>query len=75
MLFEMKNDTLETQIVDTKHFWYPLTSQDLHTAFVFSMMTILDEIHQSSKYEHIELVEFYEWIARVAFKYYDIKKA
>ena len=38
-------------------------------------MTVLDEIHCSPKYNHIELVEFYEWIARVAFRYADLKKA
>ena len=37
-------------------------------------MTVLDEKKNESKYEHILLVEYYEWIARVAFKYYDLQK-
>ena len=38
------------------------------------MMTVLDEIHHDSKYQHILLVEFYEWIARVAIKYYQLNQ-
>ena len=36
------------------------------------MMTVLDEIHTGDKYYHILLVEFYEWIARVAIKYSEL---
>ena len=38
-------------------------------------MTVLDEVQLSKKYMHIELVEYYEWIARVSFNYYDLRKA
>ena len=38
------------------------------------MMTILDEVANSSKYDSLELVEYYEWIARVALKYYQLRK-
>ena len=38
-------------------------------------MTVIDEIYHDSKYHHILLVEFYEWIARVAFKYSELKVA
>ncbi len=39
------------------------------------MMTVLNEVKFSKKYDHLVLVEYYEWVARVAFKYYDRKKA
>ena len=57
------------------HFWYPLNPQELWTPFVYCMMTILDETLDNDKYNHIVLVEFYEWIARVAFRLVDLKKA
>ena len=73
-LFEMQGLNL-TSFTDEDHFWYPLRPKDLWSPFVHCMMTILDEIHQESKYDHILLVEFYEWIARIAFKYSELKKA
>ena len=36
------------------------------------MMTVPDEIHHEYKYYHIVVVEFYEWIARVAIKYSEL---
>ena len=38
------------------------------------MMTVLDEVHNTQKYNHIVLPEYYEWIARISFRYYDLKK-
>lgn len=73
-MFEMGEMNLLSQI-EPDHFWYPLNPKDLWVPFVQSMMTVLDEIHQISKYEHIILVEFYEWIARIAIKYSELKKA
>lgn len=55
-------------------FWYPLSVRDLWIPFVHCMMTILDEARHSSKYEHILLVEYYEWVARIALKYAELKK-
>lgn len=70
----MKSTDNDPVIVDKRHFWYPLSPEELWPPFVHSMMTILDEIHQESKYDHLELVEFYEWIARIALRHADIKK-
>lgn len=58
----------------TTHYWYPLRPQDLWPPFVHCMMTILDEMHDSRKYDSLLQVEFYEWIARVAFRYFDRRK-
>ena len=74
-LFEMRSEQIESGVVDSSHFWYPLTPEELWPPFVHCMMTVLDEIHANRKYDHIELVEFYEWIARIAFRYTELKKA
>lgn len=73
-LFEMDHLVLESE-TPPDHFWYPLKPKDLWASFVHCMMTILDEIHDIRKYDHILLVEYYEWIARVAFRHADLKKA
>ena len=39
------------------------------------MMTILDDVQYKSKYYHIYLVEFYDWIGRVAFRAIDVQCA
>lgn len=72
-LFEMQDINI-TSTTAPSHFWYPLKPQDLWTPFVQCMMTVLDEIHHDAKYQHILLVEFYEWIARVAIKYYQLSQ-
>lgn len=55
-------------------FWHPLTAFDLWTPFVRCMMTVLDEHKHSKKYQHILLPEYYEFLGRVAFRYYEIRK-
>ena len=62
-----------TSCTSTDDFWYPLKPNDLWEPFVYCMMTVLDENHLKSKYHHILLVEFYEWIARIAFRFFDLK--
>ena len=37
------------------------------------MMTILDENRQGSKYDHILLVEYYEFLPRIALRYSELK--
>ena len=71
-LFEM-HDMALTASTDESHFWYPLSPHDLWIPFVHCMMTVIDEYHDEFKYEHILVVEYYEWIARVAIKYYELK--
>lgn len=73
-LFEMQGQNLTSSTAES-HFWYPLTPKDLWAPFVHCMMTILDENRHESKYYHILLVEYYEWIARIAFKYSELRKA
>ena len=50
-------------------FWSPLSEEDLKEPFVFSMMTVIDEPRHVNKYNRLELVEFYEFIGRVAIMY------
>ena len=69
----MSDLTMES-VTNESHFWYPLNTQDLWVCFVHCMMTVLDEINDNKKYYHILFVEFCEWIARVAFRYADLKK-
>jgi len=38
-------------------------------------MTIVDETFENDKYHHILLAEYYEFLGRIAFKYYDLLKA
>lgn len=73
-LFEMQGLGSDGSITK-EHFWYPLQPKDLWSPFILCMMTVLDEINNRKKYESIVLVEFYEWIARVAFRLSDLKKA
>ena len=36
------------------------------------MMTILDEHKDQDKYQHLLLVEYYEYVARLAFRHHDL---
>lgn len=77
-LFEMEDQeafdrTLERP-ADESHFWYPLNAPALWPPFVHCMMTVLAERKRSSKYEHLRPAEYYEWIARIAFLYADLRK-
>ena len=72
-LFEMGHMNI-TSATDESHFWYPLNPKDLWIPFVHCMMTVLDEFTQQSKYYHILLVEFYEWIARIAIIYFHLQR-
>lgn len=67
------NQMSMTSNTPASHFWYPLSPRDLWKPFVYCMMTVIDEIHDESKYYHILAVEFYEWIARIALIYHQLK--
>lgn len=56
-----------------EEFWKPLTVQDIWPPFVHSMMTVLDENNKGDKYHHLQITEFYEWIARIALRYHELK--
>jgi len=66
-MFEMDEEYVE----DDNHYWHPLLPSDIWEQFIFCMMTILDEETNEAKYESIVLPEFYEFLARCAFVYYD----
>jgi len=76
-LFDYKNSALnmfemdENYIEYEDHYWHPLLPIDIWEQFIYSMMTILDEDKHGAKYESIVLPEFYEFLARCAFIYYD----
>ena len=72
-LLDMNGLTLRS-VIQEDHYWYPLNPENVWPPFVHCMMTVHDEIRNSSKYDRILLVEFYEWIARVAIRYSKMKK-
>jgi len=60
----------QPDLVPEDLFWAPLTPSEIWPSFVHSMMTVIDEDADSGKYQHLLLPEFYEWIARVALRYF-----
>ena len=54
-------------------FWEPLTAFDIWPPFCRSMMTILNEHVNQDKYSHLLLVEYYEYVARLAFRYHELE--
>ena len=63
----LKQSNLET------HYWDPLMPEDLWDPFVHCQMTVINEHRSSDKYRHILFVEFCEYIARIAFIFYDLR--
>ena len=61
------NQKLELEV--QSDFWYPLTAFDVWPSFVRSMMTVLNEHVSQNKYNHLLLVEYYEFLGRIAFTY------
>ena len=45
---------------------------DVWPPFCRSMMAITNEHNNQSKYQHLVLVEFYEYVARIAFRHYEL---
>ena len=80
-MFEMDQEKTDTQPQTviaagqqsaSDHFWSPLTAQDLRSAFVQCMMTVVDECRKADKYDYILLPEFYEWVGRIAIRFNDL---
>jgi len=63
----------QPDLVPEDLFWAPLTPSEIWPSFVHSMMTVIDENNDSGKYQHLLLPEFYEWIARVALRYFALR--
>lgn len=72
---ESKKASKEDQaaVKSASSFWEPLTAFDIWPPFCRSMMTILNEHNNQSKYNHLLLVEYYEYMARIAFRYYELE--
>ena len=51
----------------------PIGIDDVNRLFIYSMMIVKDEVNNFKKYSYLKLVEFYEFVCRVAIHCIEVK--